>query len=313
MPTASVTLHHLKEISMTTKRPKDAPLREFHQPYTTEEDRERTNVHYEQPVEFFYTVTAGEWNVYSCNWWDPGTTDPTVSQEAKLDIFARMLDLKPGQRILDVGCGWGGPLTYLCKRYGVRGVGLTISPKQKVAAEERIAKYGVDVQIVESHWRDYVDEEGFDAVYTDEVIVHFHNLDEFFAKVHSLLHEGGLMLNKELHNVHPDYGKINRTTAHINEIYGETGNYRSLGEELSLANEAGFEVQSIFQFPRSHYLKTAGNWIANMENNRAYLEEMVGAGYFKRFLVYLKIVYRIFSGEKLTIDTILCRKMPSAG
>jgi cyclopropane-fatty-acyl-phospholipid synthase len=290
---------------------KDAPLQEFHQSYSPEEDRDRTNVHYEQPVEFFYTITGGKWNVYSCNWWEPQTTDPTVSQEAKLDLFAQLLNLQPGQRILDVGCGWGGPLTYLCQKYGVRGVGLTLSSKQKAAAEARAAKYGVDVQIIEEHWANYTDSEGFDAVYTDEVIVHFNRLGDYFRKVYTLLHEGGLMLNKELHNVHPEYGKINRTTAHINEIYGFTGNYRSLGEELTLANDAGFEVQNIVQFPRSHYLKTASNWIANMEEHRDSLIELVGKDYYRQFLIYLKIVYRLFSGEKLTIDTILCRKMPA--
>jgi cyclopropane-fatty-acyl-phospholipid synthase len=221
-----------------------------------------------------------------------------------------LLDLKPGKRILDVGCGWGGPLTYLCQKYQLRGVGLTLSPKQKAAAEARVAREGVDVQIVESHWQDFTDAEGFDAVYTDEVIVHFNALGDFFRKAHDLLRTGGRMLNKELHNVHPDYGKINRTTAHINEIYGFTGNYRSLAEELQLANDAGFEVQQIVQFPRSHYLKTAGSWITNMETNRSALIELVGEPYYKQFLVYLKIVYRIFSGEKLTIDTILSRKMP---
>lgn len=294
---------------MTTRRPKDAPLQDFHQGYSNTEDQDRTNVHYEQPVEFFNTVTGGKWNVYSCNWWEPETTDITVSQEAKLDIFAKLMNLQPGQRILDVGCGWGGPLTYLCQKYGVQGVGLTLSPKQKAAADQRVAREGVDAQIIVCHWRDYTDAAGFDAVYTDEVIVHFHDLDEFFAKAHSLLHTGGVMLNKELHNVHPDYGKINRTTAHINEIYGFTGNYRSLAEELTLANAAGFEVQSIVQFPRSHYLQTARSWIANMENNRSTLVELVGEAYYKQFLVYLKIVYRLFSAEKLTIDTILSRKI----
>ncbi len=294
--------------------PKDAPLREFHQSYSTEEDKERTNTHYEQPVEFFYTFTGGEWNTYSCNWWDPGVTDQTASQEAKLDIFARLMQLKPGQRILDVGCGWGGPLTYLSRKYGVRGVGLTLSPKQKAAAEERVAKYGVDVRIVESHWRDYTDDEDFDAVYTDEVIVHFHDLDEYFKKVHSLLHDGGLMLNKELHNVHPSYDKVNRATAVINEIYGFTGNYRTLAEELTLAYAANFEVQAIHQFHREHYIKTDGCWIANMENNRERLTQLVGAEYYRRFLLYLKIVHRMFSNDKFTIDAILSKKMsPQSG
>jgi len=300
---------------MTTQRTKDAPLQEFHQAYSPAEDRERTNVHYEQPVEFFNTITGGEWNVYSCNWWaadQTNLTDPdaiTASQAAKLDLFAQLMHLQPGQRILDVGCGWGGPITYLAQKYGVRGVGLNLSPKQKVAAEARVARYGVDVQIIQQHWADFTDAEGFDAVYTDEVIVHFHDLDKYFAKIHSLLHDGGWMLNKELHNVHPDYGKINRTTAHINAIYGFTGNYRSLGEELTLANNAGFEVQSITQFPREQYLKTAGSWIANMDTHKAALIDLVGEDYYKQFLVYLKIVYRIFTGEKLTIDAILSRKM----
>jgi cyclopropane-fatty-acyl-phospholipid synthase len=289
--------------------PKGAPLKDFHQAYSTEEDQARTNVHYEQPVEFFYTLTGGRWNVYSCNWWEAETTDITVSQEAKLDLFAQLLELKPGQRILDVGCGWGGPLTYLCKKYGLHGVGLTLSPKQKAAAEARVAQEGADVQIIERHWRDYEDAEGFDAVYTDEVIVHFHDLGEFFTKAYALLHDGGRMLNKELHNVRPEYGKINRATAIINELYGETGNYRSLGEELTLANAAGFEVQRIVQFPRAQYLKTVGSWIENMQDHRAELEELVGKEYFKKFLMYLKVVYRIFTGEKLTIDTILSRKV----
>ncbi|MBA3825172.1 MAG: class I SAM-dependent methyltransferase [Ktedonobacterales bacterium] len=300
---------------MAARRTKDAPLQEFHQGYSPEEDRERTNVHYEQPVEFFSLITGGEWNVYSCNWWasdQTNLTDPatiTASQAAKLDIFAQQMHLQPGQRILDVGCGWGGPITYLAQKYGVRGVGLNLSPKQKVAAEARVARYGVDVRIIQQHWADFTDSEGFDAVYTDEVIVHFHDLDQYFAKVHSVLRPGGWMLNKELHNVHPDYGKINRTTAHINEIYGFTGNYRSLGEELTLANNAGFEVQTITQFPREHYLKTVGSWIANMDLHKTKLVDLVGLDYFKQFLVYLKIVYRIFTGEKLTIDAILSRKI----
>ena len=107
-----------------------APEMEFYQSYSTEEDKARTNVHYEHPVAYFNAITGGRWNVYSCNLWE-GTTDDTESQEAKLDLMARLMDLQPGQRILDVGCGWGGPLTYLCQKYKTRGVGLTLSPTQK--------------------------------------------------------------------------------------------------------------------------------------------------------------------------------------
>ena len=114
----------------------------LYQPLTVEEDIERTNVHYEQPAEFFLTLTGGEWNTYSCGIWADADTTLTESQEAKLDMIASLLQLRPGMRLLEVGAGWGGPLTYLTTRYGVEGVGLTISPIQLEAARERFARYG---------------------------------------------------------------------------------------------------------------------------------------------------------------------------
>jgi cyclopropane-fatty-acyl-phospholipid synthase len=291
-----------------------APEQQFYQAYSAEEDKERTNVHYEQPVEFFYAVTGGRWNVYSCNIWDEGAVeDDTTSQEAKLDLMAEQMDLKPGMRILDVGCGWGGPLTYLCKKYGVTGVGLTLSPAQKKAADERAAREGVadSVEIIECHWRDYAGQEAsFDAVYTDEVIVHFNDLGGFFEKAYSVLREGGRMVNKELHFTHKRYAEMTRGLSLINEIYGSTGNYRPLGEELTLANDAGFDVIRIHQMPLHHYRTTMAHWVSNMWNDRARLEEMVGKEYFKRFRAYLKVCLHIFHGQTMTLDIVVSRKAP---
>ncbi|TMC46258.1 MAG: hypothetical protein E6J20_21265, partial [Chloroflexi bacterium] len=92
------------------------PEHQLYHAYSVEEDRHRTNVHYEQPAEFFTLITGGEWTVYSCNLWDEGTADDTASQEAKLELIARLAGLSPGMRLLDVGCGWAGPLTYLSTR-----------------------------------------------------------------------------------------------------------------------------------------------------------------------------------------------------
>jgi cyclopropane fatty-acyl-phospholipid synthase-like methyltransferase len=120
---------------VTSEKAKPRPDHQLFHSYSVEEDRVRTNVHYEQPPEFFYLITGGEWNCYSCNLWDGATTD-TESQEAKLDQTAALAGLERGMRILDVGCGWAGPLAYLCQRYGVSGVGLTLSPSQKEAGDE---------------------------------------------------------------------------------------------------------------------------------------------------------------------------------
>jgi cyclopropane-fatty-acyl-phospholipid synthase len=251
--------------------------------------------------------------VYSANLWT-GSQSQTQSQERKLDLLADMMDLRPGMRILDVGCGWGGPLVYLSKKYGVRGVGLTLSSLQKGAADERIARHGADVTIVESHWKDYTDAEPFDVVYTDEVIVHFFDLGDFFVKVHGLLRDGGRMLNKELHLVNARHSEMTRAMSFINEIFGSTGNYRTLAEELTLVGEAGFDVAAIRQMPLVEYQKTVDSWLANMRADRPRLEELVGRETFRRFQTYLQICHHIHGGTRMTLDLVLCRKpMPVAG
>jgi len=272
--------------------------------YSVEEDQQRTNVHYEHPVEFFYLFTGGEWNVYSCNLWDEARND-TESQEAKLDMTARLAGLKPGMRILDVGCGWAGPLTYLCEKYGVTGVGLTLSPTQKQSADERIALHGVDAQVKICHWQEYEDPEPFDAIVTDEVIVHFFDLGGFFNKAHALLKPGGLMVNKELHHKHPKHAVLERGGEFISEIYGDTGNYRTLADELQLGYDAGFEM-TVHHIPARHYETTLDHWQSNMYEHRERIKELLGAEGYKNWRIYLKLARRI--QKNMTLDYVVGRK-----
>ena len=286
-----------------------APEQQMYQPYSAAEDKQRTNSHYELPVEFFYTLTGGEWNVYSANIWS-GAATATESQQAKLDLLARLMDLQPGQRILDVGCGWGGPLVYFCHTYGVQGVGLTLSALQKRAAEARIDRYGVHANIIETHWQDYTADEGFDVVYTDEVIVHFFALGDFFRKVYAWLKPGGRMLNKELHLAHARYSQMTPAMSFINEIFGSTGNYRTLAEELTLVGEAGFDVRTINQLSTLEYQKTVDSWMANLRAERGRMEDLVGRDTLRRFLKYLQLCHYIHGGTRMTLDIVVSHKVP---
>jgi cyclopropane-fatty-acyl-phospholipid synthase len=283
------------------------PEGRLYQTYSPAEDKQRTNVHYEQPVEFFTTLTGGEWNVYSGNTWERATTQ-TESQEEKLDLLAELMELRPGMRILDVGCGWGGPLVYLSRTYGIEGVGVTLSPIQKRAADERIARYDANVSVFECHWKDYTDDRPFDAVYTDEVIVHFHDLGGYFSKVYDLLRPGGLMLNKELHFAHKRYTRMTRAMAFIHELYGSTGNYRTLAEELTLVGEAGFDIRQIRQMSLPQYVRTIDHWSANIKADKAHLEELVGRDTFRRFQVYLELCHHILSGRRMTMEVVVAQK-----
>lgn len=279
---------------------------------TVEQDQERTNRHYEQPPSFFYSFTGGKWHTYSCNLWPEGITTDTESQEAKLDLLAKYMDLQPGMRILDVGCGWAGPLTYLCQKYDVRGVGLTLSSLQKAAADARIAQYGVDAQVHLCHWKNYHDEQPFDAIYTDEVIVHFHDLDEYFEWVYKMLKPNGMMVNKEVHFVRKDYlTKLTRGEIFIHETYGFSGNYRTLYEELALADKAGFELVWHEQLPVHHYRRTFDHWLSNMFENRQIMIDASGEEMYKKFRAYLKLASIGFKTSRHpTVDIVVSRKAP---
>ncbi len=293
-------------------------------PLTKAEDIARTNVHYTLPARFFEVLTGGEWHVYSCNLWPSvgqvGPGGQTASQERKLDLFAEQLELSPGKRLLDVGAGWGGPLLYLCKRYGVRGRGLSLSPVQVEHARAWARRLGVDCQFELCHWQDYQPKEPLDAIMTDEVIVHFSRLGDFFKRAYAMLDDGGVMVNKELHHTHPAYAHApSEAIRFIDDIYGNSGFYRSLADELTLTNEAGFCVEDVRQLDASNYVATATQWRNNLREAREELVELVGPEVYRNYMIYLSLVVSMFSTvgpagahKRMRIHLVKSRKLPAA-
>jgi cyclopropane-fatty-acyl-phospholipid synthase len=282
---------------------------QLYQAYDVEEDAERSKYHYEQDPRFYYAFTGGEWNVYSCIVWPDENTTPTQAQEAKLDLLAHEMKLEPGKRILDVGCGWGGPLVYLCQKYGVTGVGITVSPKQRDEAEARAKRYGVDAQFYLTHWENYMDEQGFDAVYSDEVIVHFHYLEKFFAHTWKMLKMGGRSVHKELHYTHRKHAVYERTGEHVQSVFAFTGNYRLLADELLMLNNAGFEFVNVVHIPMTNYHRSLDFWLNNLFENREALVGLVGDQFWRDFRKYLKIVRRTFTTNAMTLDVVVSQKI----
>jgi cyclopropane fatty-acyl-phospholipid synthase-like methyltransferase len=116
------------------------------------------------------------------------------------------------------------------------------------------------------------------------------------------------MVNKELHFTHSDYCRIQRGMAAINEIFGCTGNYRTLAEELSLLDQTGFETQAIQQLPRSHYQRTIDRWLSNMCQHRDELQTLVGVEYYQRFRCYLRLARGLVNSRRGTVDIVVARK-----
>ncbi|MGH7089976.1 MAG: class I SAM-dependent methyltransferase, partial [Stellaceae bacterium] len=172
------------------------PRRRFR--HTRQRDAEAVGYHYDVSNDF-YRLWLDRNMVYSCAYFATGEEDLDTAQEQKLDHLCRKLRLKPGERLLDIGCGWGGLLILAAQRYDIEGVGVTLSREQHALATERVAAAGLAARI-EIRLQDYRDIPGegvFDKIASVGMFEHVGraNLPLYFATIHRLLKPGGLAMN----------------------------------------------------------------------------------------------------------------------
>ena len=282
---------------------------QLYQSYDTPEEIERIKVHYEKDPRFFDLLTGGTWHVYSHSLWTRDDMTSTQAEEAKLDLLGEAMQLKPGKRILDVGAGWGGPLVYLCKQYGVTGVGIMLNEDQRASAQARAKQYGVDATFYVSHWKDYGQSNEFDAVFSDEVMAHFPDLGAYFQHTWNIMKMGGRFVNKELHYTHKRYSYFGRTGEHVHALYGYAGYYVTLGEELVAFNNSGFELIQEINLPMTHYQRTMDQWLKNMYSNQEELKTLSNEQTYQDFRKYLKIMRRVFSTNAMSSNVVIGEKI----
>lgn len=239
-------------------------------------DRAAIAFHYDLP-QAFYEQFLDQRLVYSCAYFDNDAKPPEQggvpadldrAQERKLDLICRKLRLQPGLRLLDIGCGWGSLLLHAAQRYGVTGVGVTLSQTQKQAADERIAAAGL-ADRVEVRLADYRDLDGeFDAVASVGMFEHVgpEKLPEYFAAAHRLTRSGGLFLNHGITKGDPrtvmDGRKATFTSAYIFPDGGLVPAWRAVRE----MEMGGFELIDVQQL-RPHYALTLRHWVRKLEAN----------------------------------------------
>jgi len=214
----------------------------------------------------FYEMVLGPSMTYTCACYP--TEDATLEQAQahKYDLVARKLDLQPGQRLLDVGCGWGGMVRHAAEHYGVRALGVTLSREQALWAQERIKKDGLD-HLAEVRHLDYRDvpESDFDAVSAIGLIEHIgvKNYPAYFAFLRDKLRPGGRLLNHGItrpdnrHAGLPRRGFIGRYVFPDGELPG-------VGRLVKEFQRAGLELQHEENL-RLHYAKTLHAWCDNLD------------------------------------------------
>ena len=216
----------------------------------------------------FYEMVLGPSMTYTCACYP--TEDATLEQAQahKYDLVARKLDLQPGQRLLDVGCGWGGMVRHAAENYGVRALGVTLSREQALWAQERIKKDGLD-HLAEVRHLDYRDvpESDFDAVSAIGLIEHIgvKNYPAYFAFLRDKLRPGGRLLNHGItrpdnrHAGLPRRGFIGRYVFPDGELTGS-------GDIVTAVEDANLEVQH-HENLRVHYARTLAAWCDNLVDN----------------------------------------------
>lgn len=215
---------------------------------------------------------------YSCGYWAQAQT-LDEAQLAKLDMVCRKLQLKPGERLLEIGCGWGGLAKHAATNYGVSVVGITVSREQKKLAEQRCA--GLPVEI---HLMDYRDLTGqFDKVVSVGMFEHVgpKNYPVYFQTAHDLMTDEGLFL---LHTI-GNYTTSTHTDAWIDNYIFPNGKVPS-AKELTIAIEDRFLIEDWHNFGQD-YDKTLMAWWHNFNQAWPQLEQRYGQRFYRMWRYYL--------------------------
>jgi cyclopropane-fatty-acyl-phospholipid synthase len=223
--------------------------------------------HYDVSNEF-YALVLGPTMTYSCAVWADPSITLDQAQEAKYELICRKLDLQPGMRLLDIGCGWGGMAMHAARRHGVTAVGVTLSHKQAELAAKRVAEAGLG-DVVEIRMQDYRDvhDGPYDAISSIGMFEHvgLSQVKEYFDRVHSLLQPQGRFLNHAIGRppFERSHSRLGRR-GFIDRYVFPDGELHEVGTIVSAIQQAGLEVRHLESL-REHYALTLRAWVANLE------------------------------------------------
>jgi cyclopropane-fatty-acyl-phospholipid synthase len=242
--------------------------------HTKKRDAAAIGFHYDQPIAF-YSAFLDSRMVYSCGYWDDGVQTLDEAQVAKIDYTLRKVRLRPGERLLDIGCGWGALVIRAAQQFGAHALGVTLSRRQHEEAQRRIAAAGVGDK-VRVELRDYRDLRGetFDKIVSVGMVEHVgrERLRTYFQTAYDALRDGGLFLNHGISQQSKD-GKGYRGSGFIDRYVFPDGDLVSVDTTLRGAESVGFEVRDVENL-REHYARTLRAWYANLETRR---DEIIAA------------------------------------
>jgi len=260
----------------------------------------------------FYELVLGPSMTYTCAVYPTLESTLEEAQFEKYDLIARKLDLTSGQRLLDLGCGWGGMVRHAAKQYGVKALGVTLSQEQALWAQEAIKRDGLE-NLAEVRFLDYRDvvETDFDAISSIGLTEHIgvRNYPSYFSFAREHLKPGGRMLN---HSITRPHNKPLSTGAFIDRYVFPDGELTGVGRITTAAQNAGLEVRHVENL-REHYAMTLAGWCDNLVEHWDEALEEVSLGRAKVWGVYMAGSRLAFERNEVELHHVLAVKADESG
>ncbi len=274
-------------------------------------DRAAIGFHYDQPIAFYQSFLDRAM-VYSCAYWDDGVETLDEAQAAKLDYTLRKLRLRAGERLLDIGCGWGA-MVIRAAQLGAQALGITLSRLQCEEAQRRIAAAGVSGR-ARVELRDYRDLRGerFDKIVSVGMFEHVGRarFAEYFRSAYKALKPGGLFMNHAIADESPAR-RYGQPGDFVGQFIFPDGELVAVSDALAFAEAAGFEVRDVENL-REHYTRTLRSWVSNLERNRAEAVAAAGEINYRLWRLYMAGSAQGFNSRRIAIyQSLLAR--PHAG
>jgi cyclopropane-fatty-acyl-phospholipid synthase len=276
--------------------------------HSVERDRQAVCYHYDVSNDF-YALWLDRRMVYSCAYFATPDEELDIAQERKLDTLCRKLRLRPGQRLLDLGCGWGGLALHAAERYGVDATGITLSQPQVDLANARSAAAGLAdrCRVLNRDYREMDEPAGYDALVSVGMFEHVGAalLPTYFKRAFQLLKPGGVFMN---HGIARNFRAAPIHSSSFSAAYVfPDGELTPISETLRAAEEAGFEVRDVESL-REHYTLTLRHWVRRLEARHAEALQFVDEPTFRVWRLYMAgSAYGFAHGQHNVYQTLLVK------
>jgi cyclopropane-fatty-acyl-phospholipid synthase len=283
--------------------------------HTLPRDEQNIRHHYDVGNEF-YRLFLDEQLVYSCAYWPPGADRLELAQVAKLELICRKLGLAPGQRFLDVGCGWGALIAHATRTRGVHATGISLSDRQLDVARERmklLLPAGSVPDVRHQDYRQLPASERWDAMASVGMMEHVgrENLDRYFSALANHLQPGGLLLNHAI----AESGDGRRTIPWLHRTHGgfiqqeifPASDLPPLDLVVASAQRSGFEAVDV-ETLRPHYVRTLVEWLARLERRFPEAVQLAGKRTARAWRLYFASCAVTFQTGRVTVAQVLLRR-----